>query len=839
MEDFRAESYRKRAKEQSESKYSSVGLGSVSIHPDDIVTSDVPGVDQVAIRGSAGAVVFTSYQPADAEPVASTTPALPEATPISPEIKQVFTGQTEVQVSHPVAEKLFQQSLRKDYQYSVIVDRPPKPTELPASVDTELQKQLEEKNKKKEANKKKLTEVYQASPIYPLWEGIKYAFSNPSKGIKEEDLGKQGLQVEGFSNILLAGGTGMTSLNFGSAQIAKHTVKEEYVKPLKQKMSKEPIITPEAVSEERSLAISATRKLKKQGVPNPEEHLPALSVRPIEDFQGISKTVSNKGIAMQDSFIMVRKGKPEIIKSLSELDISESAIISYTKDSTNLRLSKPNIINPRIEENTLRIGKGETGNLKDYGPPSRTTYPSMQKSEQVKSVISIDELNKQLNPRMEIIKLDRVAGRRVTVENQNAIFKGQSLIGKTNNKALYNKIDEQVSGSITGFQENSKESGSYNFGFKRITREKNILYDQGLQDMRFWIGNDNKPVIPFEGSLTFSFPNGKITKLYSFDKIGEVATIVRPDNKAVFSSVIVNIPKPEKVNAQVFGAASSGSQESVLISLETVKVETGLSTKVSTDSLVSKGKKKTRQQYFTDQSYEPGGEPPKKVYRQYYSEPSQRFVNKESYIDISGTSKSYPVFLPGIRNKNSVLGGYGKVDSLAKSSPKLEVSSVLASAQIPGVSQKQFVGQMTGQASATNSFTSQRYDFKRLINRRSDHDSEEEKNRKRRKLKFPDIDFDSKDYGFEYRRRGEFLKGSQGLSLSEAIKLGKLKVQNTAAATFRVTKNREPIKVNPPKGFYSRGNLLIEPRDLRIKSSGEIAEISLAGIRSNRRRGVF
>lgn len=95
------------------------------------------------------------------------------------------------------------------------------------------------------------------------------------------------------------------------------------------------------------------------------------------------------------------------------------------------------------------------------------------------------------------------------------------------------------------------------------------------------------------------------------------------------------------------------------------------------------------------------------------------------------------------------------------------------------------------------------------------------------------------------RRRGVFSKQNvEPLSKKDALKFGSFKVGTTAAASFKI----QPAGMFPKLGknpFGSGGNLgdfdvkkgiFIERRGRRIKSIGELQEITFKGIRSKRRR---
>lgn len=106
----------------------------------------------------------------------------------------------------------------------------------------------------------------------------------------------------------------------------------------------------------------------------------------------------------------------------------------------------------------------------------------------------------------------------------------------------------------------------------------------------------------------------------------------------------------------------------------------------------------------------------------------------------------------------------------------------------------------------------------------------------------------------EIRRRGKFRPLSEfALPREEALALGAKEVLETSAATFRIRPSDRPIKstgitVSPKFSSFFRApksgarNVFVQRRGVRIKSPGEIREISLVGVktrranRTNRRR---
>ena len=97
-------------------------------------------------------------------------------------------------------------------------------------------------------------------------------------------------------------------------------------------------------------------------------------------------------------------------------------------------------------------------------------------------------------------------------------------------------------------------------------------------------------------------------------------------------------------------------------------------------------------------------------------------------------------------------------------------------------------------------------------------------------------------FSVDVRRFGKFQTVGQGLSLPDAVKLVKRVVGNSAAATFRVRKGGEVVRVDPISGFYMKEKNVIENPGRRIKSYGELKEITFEGIKASKnksRRGLL
>ena len=95
------------------------------------------------------------------------------------------------------------------------------------------------------------------------------------------------------------------------------------------------------------------------------------------------------------------------------------------------------------------------------------------------------------------------------------------------------------------------------------------------------------------------------------------------------------------------------------------------------------------------------------------------------------------------------------------------------------------------------------------------------------------------------KSRGKFKRVNTGaLSRVEAINLGAFRVGNSASATFKILPSKlEKSQSFTGKGvladFYSKGDLFIEKRSRRIKSLGELQQITYKGIQAQKFKKIF
>lgn len=98
------------------------------------------------------------------------------------------------------------------------------------------------------------------------------------------------------------------------------------------------------------------------------------------------------------------------------------------------------------------------------------------------------------------------------------------------------------------------------------------------------------------------------------------------------------------------------------------------------------------------------------------------------------------------------------------------------------------------------------------------------------------------------RRKGEFRSIARGVGIDDAQKLALRNVGNTAAASFKIVGNGN-FNIPTPRGFYAskkEPGVFIENPNRRIKSTGELREITFEGIKASKRkrgkknnRGIF
>jgi len=95
------------------------------------------------------------------------------------------------------------------------------------------------------------------------------------------------------------------------------------------------------------------------------------------------------------------------------------------------------------------------------------------------------------------------------------------------------------------------------------------------------------------------------------------------------------------------------------------------------------------------------------------------------------------------------------------------------------------------------------------------------------------------DYMVAVRRRGVFRPVGAGLTLKEAITIGRLRTARTLAATFKITRARGRIerKIPTPFGFYQKkrkGLVFIEQPRFRLSTRPEVREIQIARVGGRR-----
>ena len=99
----------------------------------------------------------------------------------------------------------------------------------------------------------------------------------------------------------------------------------------------------------------------------------------------------------------------------------------------------------------------------------------------------------------------------------------------------------------------------------------------------------------------------------------------------------------------------------------------------------------------------------------------------------------------------------------------------------------------------------------------------------------------------EVRKRGEWAGVSKGFGFSEqeAFQKGLVEVGTSARASFRITKARKNVVKKRFFGrgmigdFYKKGNVFIEKRSRRIKSKGELEQITYKGQRAIKSKSIM
>lgn len=638
-------------------------------------------------------------------------------------------------------------------------------------------------------------------------------------------------------------------------------IQKEYTEPLIKKLEENPNLVnePRALARiSRELQTTTTRQLKAQGFKANDFNPPAIVAQPLETYSGVSKTVTIGKTQIQRNAIMIRKGKPEIIKTTADLPKTDYVIITAERTSTNIPTTTSRL-NPRQipTDKTLRISNKEIGNPPRYPSPSKETIKGYTITEQAKSINTAERFSQSITPKKEIINLPEAKGTRITSQNTQGIYKSTYTIGRTKEAGgLFTVKTQTVKGSITGIQSTEAGTKTNIPDYLKITKYKapninNLM----LEDMRYRLEYANKLSLGFEGSITQTYPGGSITKFYTFNKAESILTAVKPTK--TYAPPIITTTKTSTTKTPEAGKAGieTPSGPGGVLIMEPPKTEEGGVSKTKTEEPGQEGKQKKKQkpeppeQERTGASYP--GEPtyyvstgvfegsPRSVYNP--TSPTPRPV-----VKVFQEARSVPImiFKPASTSK-TITDTTPKTDTAIK--PSIRTSSSSRSIQIS----TPITGQSTGQSQAQAQSQEQAPAQPSTQILRQDQATQQEIQRNNKPI-IPPVtwknqreDKKEKDlFTTSIRRKGKFKSIGTSTSKETAARLGISAVKESAAASFKVTSQREGIIKNiiTNREFTSskrEPGVFIQKRSYRISSPGEKQEITRQGILSskkNRRR---
>lgn len=765
VQDYRAESYQKRAEAQKEDEDSTIKKGSVSIDPRDVVKSDITG--RVAVRGGAR-VQFTPYD-LKTSPLSSDTT---EATqPVNPEIKSMFTGEAgkvDVPISPSLAQKLSQQSLRDDeYAYYSVSAEKKNVVVQDQSFDVEVNREVEEKKRKKESFKKKATEIYESTPLYPAVEGIKYAFSKPDGSVDEYGRDVNQVGKEGFANLLTIGGLGITA---------------------------EPtIIRPRNVDVKSRVAV----------------------VQEVGDKSSLSKASISSDVDVERGIFGRKK--------------------SYTVTGTAVESGRTTELVGRASGEPIIETKGLT-KLKITDSKGRIV--SSFESESVGGEVG------GLGQRRVVGVVSR-GGRQRGVVDVREVF-----VGETTDKGIYGGL---VSKKGTGLYVGEKvfESEVKVPGTVKVSAYDPVL---GLDVADRSVGD----VVNYPGGIKSTIganvveSTGRVSTVKGFNVLSAGQSQIPSSAKFTEASVRFRLSQEKPMSGDVVsvvpGSVSGAAREQISVNDfsqgtlgifkqdKTISraVEVSLSKTRPSASVISGG-------LISDRS---GGVVESSAVT--YPKASSYNLETEYYpsvsLNLSSNGRSRIVGDVSNIQSGSIIPGF-RQSSISRSESgsrivqvNLPASGIISRSMTEfkpaqaSRSATEFKPSLVQQQISSRSFAGLGVGVNLGITQTPG-------------INIPPFFFRKKSpdnsFSVDVRRFGKFETIGAGLSKAKAISVGRLRVENTAAATFRVKSGGQIIKVNPIRGYYSKEGLMIESPSRRIKSYGELSEITYKGVQASRRRGLF
>ena len=589
------------------------------------------------------------------------------------------------------------------------------------------------------------------------------------------------------------------------------------------------------ISNERRLA--AAKNLAKENPLSVE-----IKLRPIEDVRIVGGSKKLGGVETGAEYMIIRKGEAQFV---NPKDIPEYQAIQLSGISREINAPLSNkVVTPSDELLSFResVKKLPGGNL---GSLSKDTRGYSDVSRSVKDIVSSDRFNELLNLKGASVKVDDFVSKVDVLDLENAkVFRKRFVQTIEGNQASSSFVDVKL--NVNGVNFDKASNVRPGDSFSRLGYGKGNRYNANqIEDLRFNIGYvDKKQLVARNIRSVTEFESGFKVNLYTYD-----------DSVRVFRNVDVFIPKAVNVGGRVGGVTSAseivkrrsgedvsgvgnfGGEQVSVLKTDTVKsnVDTLLKSELKKESKSEKVKIKREPEFDFKQ-----GVGDNKFYPKVGGDftPGRVVSSKLNDLVGSNSGRGGLFYARGKSSSLNNIGVAGGVDTRLSVRSGAGVGNIIKPSQSSDVSLIRATRQQQSSLSSSSSLSNFKFSSN-YLNKDFDFSNRSRVN-KRRKLDFDfNLNKDKSLFGVEVRRFGSFKQVGRGLNLGEAVELGKLKVGTSAAATFRVTKGGRPVEIPfNDKRFYGKGTEIIEKPKFRIKSSGELREITFKGIETQRRNRV-
>ena len=860
----------------------------IGIKPENIIKSPVAGVSQVAISGDASSNLFYSTSTITAQnnnTTTSETTKQPNQTISTPD-----PGVKTVQVSKGIAEKLSGQSYSSNPSdttyYASIPVRAKKPNiksynpyeqKAPKSA-TNANSSLIAGLAGAEQGKAALKRGFEATGIPAGFKflttpdttpqrsaSITYKINNPlnqpSSIVSDKNFGKYEFTFKGreakpgeleAANLLTIGGQALTTpgvikspsiLQKTTSEVKQPSIFKNFLK--KEKITPGSLITREQALKiqefqlkynranvESSLIKSSDNRLVKSSISYDAgvKYLSLeLSLKTIERVDIIKRTSQGGSVDLTDAYMVVRKGKSELINPNS---VEQFNFVSL-EGSQNILTKQRGSRNSFGSELALDFGNQIKLPLPNK-PLTNIKSSNIYSSRNVKELIPSGRFNELVSLKGSKVSTDKFIGVVDSLDfSQAKIFRLRAASKVDNPKGFPRVSVERTSLNVQGINfKLGKESNPFNSNIK-IGRQKNIKNNPDqLEDLRFRLEDSfskRKLLTADNIKEVIEFEKGFKVKIYTFDKKLRAFTTLEAyiPKKASYSSMVgglstfKDIQKKYNNKADGIASGSSGDGQASILKTETIKEKAKQKfSDVKLETAKPKTKTRSENNLFSEN---------KKVYEGYGDRGSDVAGSSKVTDRVFDSSKSNSFGRLSKLSMSGLMSGSSN-KQVSNAGYKSDVGSVNLGKNIPSSPSKTIpkIVSLQKQSSAQSSSnilsrSLSKYDFKT--------DNLDLNNNKNRKIVLPDFN-NRKNKNFfsvDVRRFGEFKEVGRGLSRVRAVSLGQGIARGSAAATFRIRKGNRIINVNPGEQFYSKNGLNIEKNKFRINTGGELRQITLKG----------